>query len=219
MKPIWIDAPAGGVPTLLRETQGERLSPSVLMLHGWSGDEKVMWVLESVLPSESNLASPRGIYPIATGGYQWSEAPASTKVGFKDFEQAVTALGITLEMLSHAHNFGGGPTLLMGFSQGAALAFAAHRAGVKAEGIIALAGFVPFGDLRGLESTPVFWGHGRKDELVPIERARQDVRRLLDAGAEVQFCEADVGHKLGIECTRGLKQWIRGRFLNDPTVE
>jgi phospholipase/carboxylesterase len=100
----------------------------------------------------------------------------------------------------------------MGFSQGAALAFAAAQGGMKVAGIIALAGFVPYGDLQGLENVPVFWGHGTHDELVPVERARKDVKRLLDGAAEVHFCEADVGHKLGIECTRGLKHWLRDRI-------
>ena len=212
--PKWIDAPPGGVPVLLSQPQ-EGNGPHILMLHGWSGDEKVMWVLQSVLPADSFTVAARGIYPLPTGGYHWSDSPESTRVGFDDFDPAVDALRITLQALNVSHGFGSEPFLLMGFSQGAALAFAMLNEGIEMDAIIALAGFVPLGGLQGLTSIPIFWGHGRRDDLVPIERARSDVNRLLDSGVEVHFCEAEVGHKLGIECTHGLKQWIQGRILNE----
>lgn len=216
--PKWIDAPPGGVPVLFRQPQ-EGNGPHILMLHGWSGDEKVMWVLQSVLPVDSFIVAARGIHPLPTGGYHWSASPASTRVGFKDFKPAVESLGKTLRALSASHSFGREPFLMMGFSQGAALAFAALQGGIKMDAIIALAGFIPLGDLSNLHSVPIFWGHGSHDDLVPIERAREDVNRLLDSGVEVHFCEAEVGHKLGIECTRGLKQWIQGRILRERNNE
>jgi pimeloyl-ACP methyl ester carboxylesterase len=88
MDPILIEAPVGGVTVRLREPQRDS-GPHILMLHGWSGDEKVMWVLQSVLPSEAFLVAARGTHPLPMGGYHWSDSPASTQVGFKDFEPAV----------------------------------------------------------------------------------------------------------------------------------
>jgi phospholipase/carboxylesterase len=178
-----------------------------------------MWVLQSVLPKDSFIVAARGIHPLPTGGYHWSASPASTRVGFEDFKPAVESLGKTLRALSASHSFGREPFLMMGFSQGAASAFAALEGGIKMDAIIALAGFIPLGDLSNLHSVPIFWGHGMYDDLVPIERAREDVNRLLDSGVEVHFCEAEVGHKLGIECTRGLKQWIQGRILRERNGE
>ncbi len=211
MEPILIDSPPGGVAVrLLQPLDHEGLH--ILLLHGWSGDEKVMWVLQTVLPENAFIVAARGIHPLPLGGYQWSESPTSTEVGFEDFDPAIKSLQVTLEDLRSRFGFGDRKLLLMGFSQGAALAFSAARNGIRASGVIALAGFVPFGDLSGLSGLPVFWGHGLRDELVPVERAREDVKRLLDHNVEVQYCETDVGHKLGIECTRGLRVWLRGTF-------
>jgi predicted esterase len=212
--PILIEAPVGGVPVLLRQPNLNG-GPHILMLHGWSGDEKVMWVLQSVLPEDALIVAAQGIHPLPTGGYHWSDSPASTQVNFTDFDPAVAALSKTLQALKSSHGFGDETLLLMGFSQGVALSFAALRGGIEASGIIALAGFVPYGDLQGLKSIPVFWGHGTHDDLVPVERAREDVKRLLDAHVEVHYCEAEVGHKLGIECTRGLRYWLQDRILNE----
>jgi predicted esterase len=101
----------------------------------------------------------------------------------------------------------------MGFSQGAALAFASTALGMlHTAALISLAGYVPEGDIHLLRGSHVFWGHGLRDDLVPIERARDDVARLGRVGAEVHYCEADIGHKLGVECARGLDTWLSEQF-------
>jgi phospholipase/carboxylesterase len=107
--------------------------------------------------------------------------------------------------------------ILMGFSQGAAISFALAGLGMLVpRAIICLAGFLPQGDLSLFAGLPVFWGHGTQDELVPAERARMDVERLHKAGADVTYCEADVDHRLGIECTRGLKGWLKTLLKGEP---
>ena len=39
--------------------------PVIMLLHGWTGDEKVMWVFAGGLPEESWVFAPRGIFPTA----------------------------------------------------------------------------------------------------------------------------------------------------------
>jgi predicted esterase len=78
-----------------------------------------------------------------------------------------------------------------------------------------LAGFVPSGleewiSQRPLEGKPFFVAHGTKDETIPIEQARASVEILERAGAEVTFCEDNVGHKVSVNCLRALK-----RFFSD----
>lgn len=85
--------------------------------------------------------------------------------------------------------------------------------------IVSLAGFLPQGDLENLNGIPVYWGHGISDPLVPIEKAREAVQTLKRAGADVLLCEAQVGHKVGLECTRGLKDWLVKQFsLDHPGI-
>jgi phospholipase/carboxylesterase len=183
-------------------------APAVVMFHGWGGDEKSMWVLEHLLPNDSTVIALRGLYPLASGGYQWSHNPGHAST-MQEFEPAVTAWSETLGHLGTEVGLQAEATLLMGFSQGAALAFAiAARRQQAALGLISLAGFLPQGDIDRLNQLPIFWGHGTQDSLVPIEIAQRGVRSLTDAGAVIHYCEADVGHKLGAECARGLGRWI-----------
>jgi predicted esterase len=188
----------------------------VIMLHGWSGDERAMWVFENVLPPSSMAVSIRGLFPVKKGGYQWTNESPSIDLDMTTFDDASTYLKTVRDDLVAELNH---PikVVLMGFSQGAALAFASAGK-LKSDGIVAIAGFLPDGDIYHFSSVPVFWGHGIRDDHVPISRARVDVTRLRKAGAEVAFCEVDVGHKLGVECAQGLEQWLKQTFGKEAQV-
>lgn len=206
----FFEAPEGGVSYIYRA--GDRAYPlHFLMLHGWGGDERAMWVLESVLPPEAPVVSLRGCFPINHDGYQWTEKPASIKINMDDFSSATQAIETTLEVLRDRHQIHSHRPLLMGFSQGAALSFTLAES-LKREpyAVICMAGYYPRGPSNRIVDLPVFWGHGIRDDHVPVERARKDVERLKSLGAKVQYCEADVGHKLGIECVHGLGHWLSG---------
>jgi phospholipase/carboxylesterase len=204
----FFEGPEGGVPYIYRA--GDQSYPlDFLMLHGWGGDERAMWVLESVLPSAATIVSLRGCFPLDQGGYQWTEKPASIKTNMDDFSNAAQAIETTLEALKDRHLFHSDRPILMGFSQGAALSFSlAENLKRAPKAVICLAGYYPKGSSIRITDIPIFWGHGVRDDHVPVERARKDVKQLRSLGAKVQYCEADVGHKLGIECVHGLDRWL-----------
>ena len=186
----------------------------MILLHGLGGNEDVMWVLETALPPGGLVAAPRGTFPSVAGGCSWLGADLEGWPKASDFAVAVAELGDLLKVLGGDRDAAAGPFVLMGFSQGAALALmAAANGAAQVAGVVALSGFLPEGtgaseEHAGLSGLPVYWGHGTRDEWVPVSRARQDVERLRAAGAAVTFCEADIGHKLGPECLRGLKGWF-----------
>jgi phospholipase/carboxylesterase len=184
--------------------------PLVIMLHGWTGDENAMWVFDKVLPRTWWIAAFRGLYPLSSGGFSWTPESSNADPGVSDYGSSVSALQHTIVDIDSQFKLGREPVVLMGFSQGAALAFSVPSlANWKPDAIVSLAGFMP-GDAafdgRGL---PVFWGHGIRDEIVSIDTARENVGHLRNVGAQVQYCEADVGHKAGVECARGLKPWLK----------
>ena len=105
-------------------------------------------------------------------------------------------------------------TFLFGFSQGAALASLValmHPDRVRKVGM--LAGFVPRGAEGLAAGTPlsgksIFVAHGTLDTMVPVERARASIRLLEQAGAEVIYCEEEVGHKVSAGCLRALHSYL-----------
>jgi phospholipase/carboxylesterase len=76
-----------------------------------------------------------------------------------------------------------------------------------------LAGFVPSGlealaAKRPLQGKPIFVAHGTKDNMVPVDRARASIAILETAGAQVTYCEDDVGHKLSLHCLHALRKFL-----------
>jgi predicted esterase len=76
-----------------------------------------------------------------------------------------------------------------------------------------LAGFVPvelkkLASQRPLEGKSFFVAHGTRDESITVDRARESIKILEQAGAQVTYCEDDVGHKVSLTCLRALKKFF-----------
>ena len=76
-----------------------------------------------------------------------------------------------------------------------------------------LAGYLPANldkaiNSRSLLGKDVFIAHGSFDEIVPIEKAHLAVTVLESAGADIRFCQDEVGHKLGSDCYKGLEAFF-----------
>ena len=184
---------------------GEGKHPLFVMLHGWTGDENSMWIFAPRLPPDAILLAPRGLFESPLGGYSWYPKIDRDWPGIEEFEEAIAGLG---KILSPTYFPGAlfSDIRLVGFSQGAALAYSfalSQQGSVRA--LAGLSGFIPEGTLnlvkdRPLEGTPLFVAHGKQDDLVPVERARLSVEVLQNAGAIVSYCEHEAGHKLNAAC-------------------
>jgi phospholipase/carboxylesterase len=198
-------------PALIREAvvepQPDAVRGLAVFLHGWTGDEHSMDVLGAGLAHGWWRISLRAPFPAAPGGFSWTvEHAEPTRAS--EYAPAAEAVKDYLQILPLAHGL---PVVLVGFSQGSALAFSAIGAGlVPAAGLAVLSGFLPQAiDPSSMADLRVFWSHGLRDERVPVDRARADVRQLEQWGARVDYCEADVGHKVALPCVRGLRAWLK----------
>ena len=199
----------------------ESTSPSprlMLLIHGLTGDENSMWVFARNLPAEYWMVAPRAPHTsqMEQGGYSWRSSVVDVEDHIR-LEQLRDSAEMLIRFVNDysasvgidAHTFD-----VLGFSQGAALcsllAFLyperIHKVGI-------LSGFVPSGleelvSQRPLEGKPFFVTHGTKDERVSLARARASMDVLEQAGAQVTYCEDDVGHKVSVTCLRALKDFF-----------
>ena len=185
----------------------DRMRGLAVFLHGWTGDEHSMEVLDAGLAPGWWRVAPRAPFAASAGGYSWSSDPERPGASLESYRMAIEAMRETVDRLDHASEV---PVVLVGFSQGSAVALGAAAAGgTRPAGVAVLSGFLPTGcEPRALSGLPVFWSHGIKDPLVSVDRARADSRRLELGGARLTYCEADVGHKVGLPCVRGLRAWL-----------
>ena len=187
----------------------------LLLLHGWTGDENSMWIFTRRFPEDMWIVAPRAPHAAKEGGYSWRTLHPGTRglPTLSDLKPAADSLIRMVDDISVSIGVDATQFDVAGFSQGGALTNVLallypqriHKAAV-------LAGFMPDGvdDLlaqRVLVGKQFFVSHGAKDNLVPLELAQQSIVLLEKAGAQVTFCEAEVGHKVSADCLRGLESF------------
>lgn len=189
----------------------------IFLVHGWTGDENSMWVFANRLPKDALLIAPRAPHVSKhadLAGYSWVEERAS---GFSSLEMFQPAVGVFAGLVDElavrysAADFGSFG--MVGFSQGAAFSVAyAMENPTRVSRLAMLAGFLPEQSgnaATALAGKPVFIAHGTKDETVPIKRARSAREQLTAAGARIQYCESEIGHKLGATCFAELAEFFK----------
>ena len=204
-----------GHPIRVSVPQGNGPHPVIFLIHGWKGNEDVMWIFANKIPKHYLMVAPRAIYPAQTGGYSWVDRNANAFSTYPQFEPAVTWLWKLKDQLASQYNGSFNEIDLLGFSQGAALSLAymvSHSVNVRS--VAGLAGFCPTGvesamQENTLSDKPVFIAHGNRDKTVPLENARITRSILEKAGANLTFIEDDVGHKMGIKGLRALQEFYQ----------
>ena len=202
---------------VLRVRPSQSESPHLLVLiHGWTGDENSMWVFTRGLSPDYWMMAPRAPHPAEPSGFSWRPYQPLTE-GRPSLEMLLPAAEALIHLIdeySASVKLDALQFDLLGFSQGAAMVnlvgmLYPHR--VRKMGV--LAGFVPSGleeliSQKSLAGKKVFVAHGTQDQLVPIDRARASIELLEQAGAQVTYCEDEVGHKLSANCLRALENYL-----------
>lgn len=188
----------------------------LLMLHGWTGDENSMWIFARKFPDNFWIAAPRALHPAQEGGYSWRVPPPKPHglPSLVDLKPAADALIRLVNALSSSWGVDASQFDVVGFSQGGALANVVtllYPGRIRRAAV--LAGFMPGGTekliaSRVLDGKPFFVAHGTQDELITVEQARDSIKLLEQAGAQVIFCEAEVGHKVSRDCLSALESFF-----------
>ncbi len=187
--------------------------PTVIMLHGRSGDENAMWIFSQTLPKDWLAIAPRGIKPDPGGGYAWHPRQRDEWPSLAKFDDAVAAVVAFVRALPALYPADPDRIYLMGFSQGAATAYAtAMRQPELIQGIAGLVGFVPVEcdaavETEVLRDLPIFMAVGKEDPFIPYARAQGCAQTLQATGADLTYREYDAGHRLNAQGMRDLKAW------------
>lgn len=187
--------------------------PTIVMLHGRSGNEDVMWIFRRSVPENWLLVAPRAIKEDPAGGYSWRIREKDEWPTLVQFDVAVGAVVDFIEALPELYDADLERLYLMGFSQGAATAYAvAMHYPHMVKGIAALVGFLPMecDDITtagALEGLPIFMAVGKEDERIPYRRSLSCAHTLHLAGAELDYHEYEMGHRLNADAMRDLRGW------------
>lgn len=187
--------------------------PTVVMLHGRAGNEDVMWIFTKTVPQDWLIVAPRAIEPDPDGRYSWRLRWPDEWPTLDQFDEAVTAVTHFIHTLPNLYHADPSQIYLMGFSQGAAVSYAvAMRNPDLVQGIAGLVGFIPTRCDSALEESPlvdltIFMAVGKRDPLIPPERAAGCAQTLIMAGSNLEYHEYDTGHKLNATGMADLQAW------------
>jgi phospholipase/carboxylesterase len=203
-----------------RVRRGAPHSALLIMLHGLSGDEQVMWLFDRALPRSATVISPRALFA-APDGFSWARSVGHGEVGPADFTEALNALQHFIPEMIERYECDLQRVIVMGFSQGAAVSYALSLTQPDLMcGVIALAGFMP-SDLTHSSTSPLRGSaqsalppryliiHSTDDNVVPIALAREARSELEARGALVEYHEYPGGHKIAAQGMKDIAAWLQ----------
>ncbi|MFW5714006.1 MAG: alpha/beta hydrolase [Brevefilum sp.] len=189
-------------------------APILLLLHGHLGNEDVMWILTNSLPKGYTMLSPRA--PVETGDNQFSWHKIGPQWPEIDLYRELTEkLLIRVDQWAKDNAPKVSRYDVMGFSQGAVLAYAlAILHPERIHRTAAIAGFIPQSwkpelTENALKDKSFFIAHGTEDNTVPVKKAQKASKWLKEQGADVTFCTAETGHKISADCFNGLGDFFQ----------
>ena len=199
----------------LPSTEG-KANKALICLHGWGANQ------HDLIPLAQSLKLPNlhCFFPNApfdvpgTGGKGkgWFSFPPTDK-SQEERRESMEKLKTLLKKVSE-QGFNYSSIIIMGFSQGAAMALdlmlnIEHRVGA----VIALSGFLmKEGDVQSQSKspikTPVFAAHGLYDPILPFEQSKRSLQALKDAGFDLTWREYQMAHEIVPEEVDAIKDFL-----------
>lgn len=184
-------------------------------MHGRGADENdLASALLALEIPDLVLVTPRAPFAFPYGGYAWYNL---AEEGVPNPETLQTSVGLVQKFVDEvkaAYPVDPKRIILLGFSQGTMMAYATALSNPSMfRGIAALSGYVPYRSRLPLQPSnlagfPVFISHGLNDTVIPVQYGREAAKLLADAGANVTYREYPMGHEIGEQTIRDLKQWL-----------
>jgi len=110
---------------------------------------------------------------------------------------------------------------LAGFSQGGAVALhTGLRHPARLGGILALSTYLPLADTLSQEvslsakNTPVFFGHGKHDPVIPYSLGKQSADKLQQHGFQIEWHEYAMPHSVNAEEIRDIENWLARKLTS-----
>lgn len=205
---------------------GDHPRATVLLMHGLGADGNDFVPITQEMDL-SSVGPVRFVFPNApilpvtiNGGYPmpaWYDilgadlAAREDEAGLRKSRAAIEAL-LAREK---ARGIPAGRIVIAGFSQGCAMALLTGlRHAERLAGIVGLSGYLPLAASTAAErhdanaQTPVFLGHGRHDDVVPLRSAIAARDTLLALGHPVEWHDYAMPHSVCMEEMADLNRWL-----------
>ena len=203
--------------------KGEVQNKAIVMIHGWQGNKESFKSIASLLNvSNCSWYFPEAPYEIdgmidkKTWAYE--KSPGIWEV---DEPKKLLTDFMLEEVLS---KFDSQDVYVMGFSQGAAVCYRVFLSfNQSLGGIFPIGGFIrsypgqPDDEVRVdisnfQKNTPILIGHGKDDDVVPVDAAKMAYTLLKNKCNNVKLHVYNGRHKIGVEYLKDVKKLIENKL-------
>jgi len=200
--------------------------PTLLTLHGWGANAfDLLGLAPYVCGGTFLVLCPQGPVQVPLGGsavgYGWFPL---TMGGPLDVRAVVTARELLRTFLDDAlqrYPIDSRKLAVIGFSQGGVMAYSLGLGEPERFAALAsLSSWLPqdllsvLPDVPATEQLPVLIQHGKRDELVGVDKARQSSEKLRDLRVPVTYREYEMGHELNAQSLTDLSEWLQEKVLS-----
>ncbi len=189
-------------------------APTLVMLHGRGADENDLAALAPRLDPHLFIVSVRAPFTFQYGGFTWYNTRNVSMPDIGMFQKSHTKLSQFIEILPRLYAVNPQKVFVLGFSMGAAMAYAlALTAPEKFAGIVVHSGYVPEASgiaprWKQLAQVPFFVAHGTNDPVIPVSYAQHARELLRDAQADFTYKEYPIAHEISQQSLSDLSAWL-----------
>lgn len=198
--------------------------PTIVALHGWGASGMDLLGLAPYLAGGQFLVlCPQGSIEVPLGpmvGYGWFPLTMGAPPDPAAFAAGLDDVRRFLDAAAQRYPIDPRKLVLLGFSQGGVMAYAAALAEPERfAGLIALSSWlqapmVEVLPLRGHDRLATLVHHGTGDELIDVGRGRESVERLRSLQVPVSYREFDMGHEINADSVADLSAWLENKILS-----
>ena len=212
------------------EPPGEGPHPTILALHGRGANAlDLLGLAPHLADGAFRVICPQGPLetPVGPGmtGYAWFPMSTGGEVDAAAVLSSRDSLRRLLDECLRRYPIDARRLVLLGFSQGGGMAYSLGLSEPgRFAGMCILSSWLRenmlqrFGVADGVDSLRTLVHHGRRDELIELERAKHSVTLLENLRVPVDYREYDMGHEITSPSLADLSTWLREKVLASPIL-
>tara|TARA_B100001029_G_C15061105_1_gene458557 strand:- start:693 stop:1289 length:597 start_codon:yes stop_codon:yes gene_type:complete len=188
----------------------------IVGIHGWKGNKESFKPIADLFQIENaEWILPQAPYKISDNQYTWAK---EIKKGVYEVKESEFYLNnfFKYEVLQ---KYDPKDVHVIGFSQGAATCYEfVLKMPLQFAGVYPIAGFLRdvkskiFRLHKKQKNTPIFIGHGKSDEIVPVERSKKIFEILKKETDNVEILLYNGGHKISMSYISEVKYRILNKM-------
>ena len=210
------------------EPEGEGPHPTILALHGRGANATdLLGLAPHLCGGAFRVICPQAPLEVPLGpgmtGYAWFPMSTGGEIDTAAFLSARDRLRAFVDQCAGRYSLGSGKLVLLGFSQGGGMAYSLGLSEPdRFAGMCILSSWLREGTLSALgvadrvDSLPTLVHHGKRDELIDLERAKHSITLLKKLHVPVDYTEYDMGHEITSRSLADLSGWLQDKVLAAP---